>query len=122
MKILGVDYGRRRVGIAISFNGVVETKPILRGKGDEILAAIKSICEKEKIDLVVIGISEGKTARETRRFAKGLENILELPVTFQDETLTTKEAGELKRGKGKELDSVAAAILLERFWFKKEGR
>jgi len=110
------------VGIAISFSGVVETRPILKGKGNEILVAIKSICEKEKIDLVVVGISEGKTARETRRFAKELENILELPVTFQDETLTTKEAGELKGGKGEELDSVAAAILLERFWFKKEGR
>ena len=122
MKVLGIDYGRRRVGIAISFNGVVETRPILKGKGAEILVAIKSICKKEKIDLIVIGISEGKTAQETRRFAKEIENVLELPVTFQDETLTTKEAGELKRGKAEELDSVAAAILLERFWFKKERR
>lgn len=120
MRILGIDYGKRVIGLAMSVDRVIETRPLLKGEEKKILAAIASLCKKEKVERVVMGISEGKTARATRKFAKKLTNILKLPVELVDETLTTKDARKL-RVKKERVDSIAAAILLERFWLKKGG-
>jgi len=119
VKILGIDYGRKNIGIAVGFRGVIETKPILRGKPKEIFSSLAEICRKEGIERIIIGISEGKMGEQTKRFAKRLTNVLKLPIELMDETLTTYEAKKLK--KGKEFDSIAAAILLEKFWLKEGG-
>jgi len=121
MKILGIDYGKKRVGVAVGLRGVIEVRPVLQGRRKMVLAALADLCRKEKVDQVVVGISEGRMARLTRKFAKELQSVLKLPVILFDETLTTQEAQRLKGRKTKELDSVAAAILLERFWSKKGG-
>lgn len=116
MKVLALDYGKRKTGVAVGFRGVIETRPLIKAQGDKLLAAIKQRVEEEGVELVVVGVSEGKQGEESRRFAKHLAKIVKLPVKLVDETLTTHEAREKKGGKRKEVDSVAAALILERFF------
>lgn len=117
-----MDYGERRTGIAVGLRKVVETRPVIKGKDSEVIEEVKRLCRKEGVEMIVIGLSEGKMARKTKKFAKRLVNIVELPVRFVDETLTSWEAGKLgkylKKTRGKPVDSLAAAYILERFFAK----
>jgi putative Holliday junction resolvase len=132
-KILGVDYGEKRLGIALGVNGIIETLPEIqvlpKEKDSERLLTekIKNICRQEEVGLILLGLSEGRTAERTRKFAKRLRKIVKLPVRLVDETLTTweskkiaREIGKTKRFKRDHFDSIAAALLLKNF-FEKEG-
>jgi len=119
-KVLALDYGEKRVGVAVGWRGVVETRPVLCLSGKKLTAALLKLCQEEEIGLILVGVSEGKMAEKSKRFAKRLENIIKLPVQMIDETLTTQQAKRIKK-KGP-VDSVAAALMLEDFFFRKEGR
>ncbi len=122
MKVLGIDYGRKRIGVAVGIDGVIETRPVIETDKAKRVSAIRKICDQEGVGRLIVGVSEGKAAQEARRFAKMLSDVLKLSVELIDETLTTREAEILKKKSRREgLDSVAAAILLERFWLKKGG-
>jgi len=119
MVFLGLDYGRCRVGLAIAVNSIVETRGWLdrNNKGDwQLLKQIEEICREEAVSTIVIGISEGSIASETKRFVKKLYEVVKLPVVFTDETLTSWEAERKVGWKNKgRVDTVAAALILERF-------
>ena len=119
-KVLAIDYSKRRIGLAIGFRGVIETLPVLVKGEKSAFGVIKNLCQEEKVDQVVVGISEGKSARMSRRFAKRVQDVLKLPVLLIDETLTTYQAKQL-RPKEKMVDSVAAALILDKFWRQKGG-
>lgn len=133
LKILALDYGERRLGVALGIDGVVETLPEIeicrndRGFKKKSIERIKEICQQEGVGLIILGISEGKTAKQTQKFAKSLKMIVKLPIRLVDETLTTWESrmiarklGKTERFKKDHFDSIAAAILLKRF-FEREG-
>src|SRR3989338_3471990 len=80
MKILGIDYGRSKIGLAIAEGGLAEPWKVVKTGG------LKKILENESFDKIVVGVSSGAMAEEQREFAKSLG-----AETF-DETLTTKEA------------------------------
>jgi len=123
MKILGVDYGKSKVGLAIAESKLPYPFGVVRFKDEDVLLKkILAIVKKENIEKVVIGLSEGEIGKETLRFAKKLEKNLTIPVVVQDETLTTYSAQMLsieagiKRKKRKELeDAYAACLILENY-------
>ena len=122
MRLLGIDFGRAKIGLAISEGFLAEPYSVIRYEDEkELLEKIKVLVDKEKIDKVVVGVSEGKSAEEATSFGEKLRE-LGLEVIFFDETLSTVSAQELsreagmKRKKRKALeDAFAASVMLQSF-------
>ncbi|MDO8514935.1 MAG: Holliday junction resolvase RuvX [bacterium] len=107
--IIAVDYGEKTCGLAQSVEGKFAT-PLISVKTQAIFSKLKEL----NPEVVVIGISEGKSKEAAEKFAKLVENMLGCRVELVDETLTTVEAQKLSKDKDKE-HSLAAAIILERY-------
>lgn len=115
MKILALDYGERKIGLAIASTPLAEPYGVVKtAKWQE---KIREVCQKEQVDKIVVGISEGKMAEKQREFARKLRQVLNLPVLLVDETLTSREAiGKMREvGRKGEEDKFAATLLLQRF-------
>jgi putative Holliday junction resolvase len=129
-----VDYGRRRIGVAVSDPGRVLASPHAtlenRAPADEPPSALLELVQELEAVDIVVGIplnmdgSEGPMAVEARAFARRLSQATGLPVHERDERLSSVEAErrlrdlELPRGKRREKgrrDRLAAAVLLEDF-------
>ena len=96
MKILGIDYGRKKIGLAIATTTLAEPFGVIRVESQEdAVEKIVRVVKIERVKQVVVGISEGKMAEETKAFANKLEDTLGLPIVFRDETLSTQEAQRL---------------------------
>lgn len=123
MKYLGIDYGRKKIGLAVSEGMIAEPLKVVRFEKKEVaLAKIEQIVKTESIEKVIIGVSEGKMGEETREFTKLLKKKISAEVFFQDETLSTQSAQELsltaniKRRKRREMeDAYSAAIILQAY-------
>jgi RNase H-fold protein (predicted Holliday junction resolvase) len=117
MKILGIDYGRSKVGLAVGISGFAEPLKVIKYKDPGVLTAeIKKIVEAEGIEKMVVGVSEAGMGAESKQFADSLG-----AVTF-DETLTSKDAQRLSieasigRKKRHEMeDAYAAAVMLQNY-------
>lgn len=115
MKFLGVDYGRKRIGLAVAVNSIVEPKSWLENKKG-VFEKIAAICREEEVEKVVVGSVKGKIEKEIQKFAKGLSEVLKLKVFMTNEDLTSWEAEKMVGWKNKgRVDSVAAALILERY-------
>jgi putative Holliday junction resolvase len=123
-RILAVDFGEKRIGLATSdASGTLATPRLtLRRKSDEgVLRRLDRFCREEEIDLVVFGLPRGPGGAESaiavriRSFASKFASRVNLPVRFHDETLTSDEAARRLPGTAApgDLDPVAAAVLLE---------
>ena len=118
---MGIDYGRKKIGLAIAEGPLAEPYAVIRYENEEVLSKkIRKIIKKEGVERIIVGISEGEMARETRLFGESLERELDIPLEFFDETLTSMDATRLsveagiKRRKRKEFeDAYAAAIMLQ---------
>jgi putative Holliday junction resolvase len=119
-RILGIDYGRARVGLAISAGTLGEplevTAPELAG------TRAAAIVDEYGVTALVVGVSEKEMAEESKIFGTKLAEKLGLPVTFTDETLSSVEVQQRLRSarQGKQqyrgpIDHFAAAIILERY-------
>src|SRR3972149_8676673 len=125
MNILGIDFGKKKVGVAIGDTDSKLAEPfrVLRYEDIRILSdKLKRITNELVIEKIVIGISEGESARKTKEFAERLERVLKIPFVYQDETLSTFEAQEKSReaGIGRKKrkameDAYSAAIILQDF-------
>jgi putative Holliday junction resolvase len=116
MKILGIDWGRSKIGLALSDGPLSEPLGIIRNKNWQ--AAIKRICEEQGIETIVVGVAEGAIAEPQKSFGKKIEKIVGLPVVFQDETLTSFEAIAKMKEVGKKIkdeDAISAAIILQNY-------
>ncbi|MBI4100565.1 Holliday junction resolvase RuvX [Candidatus Microgenomates bacterium] len=120
MNILGVDYGERKIGLAIS-SGFLATPLGIEENTKNIGEKIKIICQREQIGKIVIGLSEGKMAIRQKEFGQKLTKACEIPVEFWDETLTSKEAlrkmieAGVRQKKRRREDAAAAALILQSF-------
>lgn len=93
MKILAIDFGLKHFGLAINEAGLAEPLIQLEIKtSQKTFSRLKQICLKNKINLIVLGLPQGKLASIIKKFGQNLKKELGLPVVFQDETLTSKEA------------------------------
>ena len=125
MRLLGIDYGDSKIGVAMGDTETNVATPWViienRGHGDAI-KQIKLICEREGVERVIIGIpkmlrdtsAENEQIRGIRRFADDLrkENI---PVDEADEMMTTAQAQYYLHQTGSKAqdDDVAASIMLQ---------
>jgi len=123
MTLISIDYGLAKVGIGIAYGPISEPYEVVRYTEPQLLIKrINEICEKEKVEKIVIGISEGRMAKNTEEFIKELKKEIEIPIEKFDETLSTQDAqmmaieAGMKRTKRKSMeDAIAAAILLQNY-------
>ncbi len=134
---IAIDYGPRRIGLAVCGALGITTRPIAVLESttlDDDLKAIESHCREEQAAGLVIGVPvqldgvEGRAASEVRLFASVLRERLGLPVDEVDERLTTKGAHALLKDAGHrharrkaKLDSTAAMLIL-RSWLDARKR
>lgn len=129
MRILALDVGDRRIGLATcdELEIVASPRAVLRRQGDE-LEAIERLVQVEEIGLVVVGMPYneagqlGPQARKVARFVEQLRARLPVPVTEWDEHLSTWEAetllieaGERRAERRRVVDKLAAAVILRSF-------
>lgn len=120
MNSLAIDYGTKRIGLAIAVNGIIS--PIPPQKNDSnIYHNIIKIIKDQNIGKIYIGLCEGKIAQKTKEFVKGLLAVVELDIEFVEEAVSTIEADEIykdnKKSKKKYkslIDSISAAVILRR--------
>jgi putative Holliday junction resolvase len=130
VRIIGLDHGGRRIGVAVgdTETGMAFARPALRRRNlDQDLALVAELCAAEAVELVVIGLplnmdgSEGSQAAAARAFGEALAAI-GLAVAYEDERLSSWQAAEeltaegrrVGRGSG-ELDSAAARVILQQY-------
>ena len=137
-RIVGIDPGQARIGVAISDEeGSIafprETVPA-RGGTAEAARRIRAVLSDEEISLAVVGLplrldgSEGEAARRARAFGEALGAALEVDVVFWDERLTTVAAERSLREMGRRgakqrevVDQSAATILLQGYLDANKG-
>ena len=130
-RVLAIDMGSKRVGLAVSdeLRLTVRTLPALpRTPWKRLLSSLAELCEQFDVRSIVLGLplrldgTEGDAAQEVRRVGHNLQLSLKLPLFFQDERLTSKDAEASLRKRGFEaseildrVDSEAASIILSDF-------
>ena len=131
MRILGIDYGEKRIGRAVSdpLGMMAHQLEIITVKSDEdAIAQLRKIAEEREADRLVVGLpinmngTEGPQALAAREFAEKLKNALGLPVEMQDERLTTGraeramlDADMTRKRRGLRRDRMAAQFLLQTY-------
>ena len=129
MRTLGIDFGERRIGLAISDPSGAFAVPLLtleRRSDQAAIARIGEIVREEEVGSLVVGEpvnvdgTRGPAAERAKSFAAKLAQATGLPLRLVGETLTTvaaadrlREAGVDSRRARERIDSVAAQILLE---------
>ena len=131
MRIIGIDFGEKRIGVAAADDRMRIAIPVATvDAGNDPVEAIIRIAADERADELVIGLplsltgAEGPQAQVIRAAVAALETRLAIPIHLQDERLTTRQASHTsvrpkkKRGKPEKpgnRDAVAAAILLQAY-------
>jgi len=130
-RILGLDPGTKRVGVALSDPTHMLATPhtVLAAEPRSKLAeALRALCREKEVDRIVVGLplrmdgDEGPAAEKARAFAAWVGGALDLPVEFWDERLSTVSAqnalieGGARREKRREvIDMIAAQIVLQHY-------
>ena len=126
-RMLGIDWGLRRTGVAVSDESrdfVFARAPIVSDVPEDLLNAILDIVNSEKITGIVIGLplrgdgTDSETTAMVRKFAEQLSVRTDVPIMFIDETLSSATAQEQMgrvrvRDIKEKLDSNAARVILE---------
>lgn len=125
MRYLGIDYGTKRTGVAISDadGRIAVLKETIESESqNETIARIKEIADAEQIDVIVVGMPKNMDGERTEmsdevdRYIAKLRDHFTIPVQIADERLTTEMAKKLLHGvKPEKKDQVAAQILLQNF-------
>ena len=131
MRVLGIDYGDKRIGFAISDQFRIIASPLevySRKTLKQDLEYIKKIIDAHQVDTVVIGLpinmdgTLGDRAIKTQDFGEQLKQIINLPIVYIDERWTSKEServliqSNVRREKRKSLmDKIAAQNILQRY-------
>src|SRR5580765_3516185 len=131
MRILAIDHGSKRIGIAISDELKMIAQPVEFIPAEpfaDFLARLKELLHDREVDLILVGMprnmngSYGPAALKVQDFVAALKGALTVPIKTWDERLTSAQAnrfliqGNVRRDKRKEkVDKTAAAILLQSY-------
>ena len=143
VRVIGIDLGDKRIGLAISDASGTLARPvktIMRGKSDEdavelLRATIAELTAAEEVGCVVVGLptrldgSDNAQTPRVRRMVSLLSARLPVPIVMQDERLSSHEAdarlatGEKDWRKRKaKLDAAAAAVILQDYLDSRQGK
>ena len=128
-RLLGIDPGKKRIGLAISDEDKLVSTPlktILKKKNFDFIKEIKEIIEENNIKGIVVGNplnmdgSKGSSSQSSNDFARNLSNNISIPVTMWDERLSSEGAFKLSANIGintskkiEKLDQNAASFILQ---------
>jgi len=131
MRILALDHGTRRIGVAVSDETKTIAQPLEYIPAEpfaDFLVRLKQLLAEKEIDLVLVGQprnmdgSYGPAAQKVEAFVAVLKTAITVPIKLWDERLTSTMAnriliqGGVRRDKRKEkVDKMAAAILLQSY-------
>ena len=131
MRILALDHGTKRIGVAVSDELKMIAQPLEFIPAEpfaDFLARLKEILREKEVDLILVGMprnmdgSYGPAALKVREFVGALKEAVTIPIQTWDERLTSAQAqrfliqGGVRRDKRKEkVDKTAAAILLQSY-------
>ncbi len=130
-KILAIDYGEKRIGLAMSDMELRVALPfgIIENKGiKKLIADISEICRKEGVTQIVVGFPMGlggiktKQTEKTEKFVAILKKKLEIPVEIQSEVFTSRQARGIFKDAGvkkKRIDESAATLILADYMEKR---
>ncbi len=137
MRIMGLDYGSRTVGVALTDPTGLIAQPLCtltrdrESKLRKTLQEIEKMVSEYQVERIILGLpfnmddSEGERAEKTREFREKLAQRVSVPIEFMDERLTTMEAQEILDESGiprseqkRVIDQVAAQLILEAFMNK----
>ena len=131
LRILGIDYGDRRVGLAVSDEGgmLASGLPTLERKSPaDLVESLRRACREYGVERIVVGLpvnmdgSHGPRAQVTLAFVERLREALGLEVEAWDERLTTRQADRLmlaadlsRKQRKQRLDRLAAQLMLQSY-------
>jgi putative Holliday junction resolvase len=136
MRVLGIDYGERRIGLALSDATGLLASPWKKIANDadvgaaatRLAAEVRALQSADGLDAIVIGLPRrlnGEPTEQTarvRKLAEMLAAVVTVPISLQDERLTSHEAEALLaarerdwRKRKDQLDAMAAALILQDF-------
>jgi putative holliday junction resolvase len=131
MRILAIDPGEKRIGLALSDPERIIASSygiVIHKAFEDDLLSLKNIISQNEVSLVVIGQAfdeDGNATLSSRRavkFGEGLKSRLQIPIVYYDEAGTTQEAKEAahlmglnRKNRRGHLDNLAATILLQRY-------
>jgi len=118
-RLLGIDYGAKRVGLAITDeDGTLAFPLVVLRNTSRLVEEVKEICEEEGIGGIVLGESrnfageENPVQEKIGAFKKKLEKAVGLPIRYEPEFMTSAQAGRVQ-GEREMRDASAAAIILQ---------
>lgn len=126
MRYLGIDFGKKRIGVSFSDeDGQVAFPMSVLENTENIIEEIKKIISNKKIDKVIIGESKDFQMKDNpimEDIKKFSEKLLQnkIPVVFHPEFLTSQEAIQIQ-GKNEMLDASAATIILQSYLDKQKN-
>lgn len=133
-RYLGVDYGTRRVGLAISDGLGLTARPLEVVPRKDLNSVLRRVADEYPIKAVVVGLPtalgghEGDSAEGARQLGDEIAELLDVPVTYIDERFTSRmaesallETGMRRQERKETVDKVAAAIILQTFLDSKYG-
>ena len=131
-RVLGLDVGDRRIGLALSDSGGILASPLTiieHSTEQQDIAAILKIAQEHGAERIIVGLPRlmngdiGPQAQKVQVFAEALRSQTKIPVEYRDERLTTVEAQRLHRESGfkkkkrnirnTRYDAMAAAVILQ---------
>lgn len=127
-RVLGVDYGTKRVGLAISDGLGLTARPLEVVQRDSVLDRLVELREEYGFSVVVVGLptglsgGEGTSAEGARELGSMIERSVGVDVSYIDERFTSRmaddvllESGMKRRERKETVDRVAAAIILQTY-------
>ena len=131
MSLIGIDYGGRRIGIAVSDSGILATPHSVMANEGDVLGRLATLADEMEAEAFVLGVARRARSADGEakfhRFAEELRQRTCRPVVLWDETLSTVEAAERLRESGRSrerdrIDMYAAAVILQSYLDDRAGR
>jgi putative Holliday junction resolvase len=120
-RYLGVDFGSKRVGLALSDEaGIIAFPLMVLQNSDSLVADITALCREHDVGVIVVGESknfsqqDNEIMKEIRPFITALQDKITLPIHLHPEFLTSSEAERIQ-GKNDMHDASAASLILQSY-------
>lgn len=126
MAILGLDFGKKRIGLALTKAGFLVERYKTIDNNDRVFESLAEICEKEDIEKIVVGLplgidfQKGESYKVAKEFGEKLKKELDVEIEFFDEAFSSTEGKERLEKEGVKseilknlIDQESAKIILE---------